>query len=151
MLLTLKYTVTWLHPVIHLIFFIFRTVYRIFRSEGIVSNLNLIQKITEFFVFGYEAMLNKMKHCFPVDINFYQSKGSVTLVYLLSFRDYTSSVCKSSFLALCNFASIRKCLTISTATTVANALVSCRFEYCNSIFTGISTADVTRLQVFKIA
>jgi hypothetical protein len=36
-------------------------------------------------------------------------------------------------------------LTISTATiTVANALVSC--DHCNSLFTGISTTEFTRIQ-----
>jgi hypothetical protein len=44
MLMTPKYTVTWHHPANHLIFLIFRTVYRIFRNGWIVSNLNLIQE-----------------------------------------------------------------------------------------------------------
>jgi hypothetical protein len=111
---------------------------------------------TEFIVFGSEAMLNKIKHCFPVDILGHQLLPVKRVCNLgvffdasLSFRDHISSVCKSSFLALRNFASIRKYLTISTATMVANALVSCRFDYCNSLFTGISTTDFTRLQCIQ--
>jgi hypothetical protein len=110
----------------------------------------------EFIVFGSEAMLNKIKHCFPVDILGHQLSPVKRVCNLgvffdaaLSFRDYISSVCKSSFLALRNFASIKKYLTISTATTVANALVSCRFDYYNSLFTGISTTDFTRLQYIQ--
>jgi hypothetical protein len=112
---------------------------------------------TEFIVFGSEAMLNKIKLCFPVDILGHPHSPVKRVCNLavffdasLSFRDHISSVCKSSFLDLRNFASIRKYLTIFTATTVANALISCRFDYCNSLsFSGISTADFSRLQYIQ--
>jgi hypothetical protein len=90
---------------------------------------------TEFIVFVSDTTLNKIKHCFPVDILCYQlypvNKVCILGVIFdssLSFTDHISSVCKSRFLALCNFASKRRYLTISTATGVASALVSCRFD-----------------------
>jgi hypothetical protein len=111
---------------------------------------------TEFMVFGSDTTLNKIKHCFPVDILGHQLHPvnkvcSLGIIFdsSHSFTDHISSVCKSSFLALCNFASIRRYLTISTATSVANALVSCRFEYCNSLFTSISNANFVRLQYIQ--
>jgi hypothetical protein len=111
---------------------------------------------TEFIVFGSDTTLNKIKHCFPVDILGHQLHPVNKVCNLgvifdssLSFTDHISSVCKSSFLALRNFASIRRYLTISTATSVANALVSCRFDYCNSLFTSISNANFARLQYIQ--
>jgi hypothetical protein len=113
---------------------------------------------TKFIVFGSEAMVNKIKHCFPVDILGHQlltvkrvCNLGVFFYFSLSFRNHISSVCKSSFLALRNFASIRKYLTISTATTAANALLSCRFDYCNSLFTVYLPLILPGSNIFKIA
>jgi hypothetical protein len=100
-----------------------------------------------------DTTLNKIKHCFPVDIQGLQllpvnkvCNLGVIIDNSLYFKDHISTVCKSSFLALRNFDSIRRYLTMSTATSVANALVSCRFDYCKSLFTGISNANFARLQ-----
>jgi hypothetical protein len=40
-------------------------------------------------------------------------------------------------------------LTTSTATSFANVLVSCRYDYCNSLFTSISNVNFARLQYIQ--
>jgi hypothetical protein len=155
MLMTLKYTLTWHHPVFHLIFLILRTVYRIFRSGWLVSNLNLIQEKQNLFYLVLKPCLIKLNIAFLLiywDINFYQSNGSVASAYFLMPHFHIKVIFPlfaNQVFLLCANCINRKYLTISTATTVANALVSCRFDYCNSLFTGISTADFTRLKCIQ--
>ena len=45
-----------------------------------------------------------------------------------------------------DFARIRRHLCKSTAITLANALVSSRLDYCNSLLSSISVKDLNRLQ-----
>ena len=57
-----------------------------------------------------------------------------------------SSICSSCYYHIRDFSRIRKHLTKPTATVLANALVSSRLDYCNSLLYGISQMELKRLQ-----
>jgi hypothetical protein len=119
MLMTLKYTVTWTPSGDPSDFSNLQNCLQDIQKWMNSVKLKLNPGKTEFIVFGSEAMLNKINHCFPVDILGHQLSPVKRVCNLgvffdasLSFRDHISSVCKS--------ASIRKYLTTSTATVLTH-------------------------------
>ena len=63
-----------------------------------------------------------------------------------TFSAQVNSIRKSCFYYIRDFARIRRHLCKSTAITLANALVSSRLDYCNSLLSSISVKDLNRLQ-----
>ena len=63
-----------------------------------------------------------------------------------SFSKHVQKVCKGCFCQLRDFRSVRQFLTHDAAVSVANALVSSRLDYCNSLFRSLPKASVRRLQ-----
>ena len=63
-----------------------------------------------------------------------------------SFPDQVSSVRKSCFYHIRDFARIRRPLPESVSISVANAFVSSHFDYCNSLLESISNYDLRWLQ-----
>ena len=55
-----------------------------------------------------------------------------------SFSKHVQNVCKSCFIQLRDFRNIRQFLTHDAAVSVANAFVSSRLDYCNSLFRSLS-------------
>ena len=117
------------------------------------AKLKLNPDKTEFIVFGSESMMNMTKNHFPLDIlghllspiNTVRNLG-VVFDSSLSFSNHVSAVCRSCFASLRNLSHIRRYLPKSVAICVANALVSCKLDYCNSLFTSLSIADFNKLQ-----
>ena len=60
-----------------------------------------------------------------------------------TFSNHVVSVCRSCFVGLRDLRRIRRHLNKST---VANALVSSKLDYCNSLFRSLSVRDMKRLQ-----
>ena len=65
----------------------------------------------------------------------------------MSFSDQINSVSKSCHFHIRDIRRIRHLLPLSTATALANSLVSSKLDYCNSLYSGISQ---TNLNAFKI-
>ena len=63
-----------------------------------------------------------------------------------SFSKYVQNVCKGCFSQLRDFRNIRQFLTQDAAVSVANAFVSSRLDYCNSLFRRLSKVNLHRLQ-----
>ena len=63
-----------------------------------------------------------------------------------SFSKHVQNVCKSCFIQLRDFRNIRQLLTQDAAVSVANAFVSSRLDYCNSLFRSLSKFNLHRLQ-----
>ena len=61
------------------------------------------------------------------------------------FSAQVSSICSSSYYHIRDFARIRRYLDKPTAIAVANALVSSRLDYCNSLLNKISEYDLISL------
>ena len=63
-----------------------------------------------------------------------------------NFSAQVSAICSSSYYHIRDFARIRRHLNHSTAVSLANALVSSRLDYCNSLLDSISVFDMKRLR-----
>ena len=63
-----------------------------------------------------------------------------------SFSKHIQNVCKGCFSQLRDFRNIRQFLTQDAAVSVANAFVSIRLDYCNSLFRSLSKVNLHRLQ-----
>jgi hypothetical protein len=70
----------------------------------------------------------------------------VTLDSHLTFSTHISSVCKSAFYHIRALRHIRNSLTDDMAKAVAVSLVQSRFDYANSLLSGISIANLNKLQ-----
>lgn len=70
----------------------------------------------------------------------------VTLDSDLSFSQHVSSVVRSCYCNIRDFSRIRKYLSLKQSTALANALVSSRLDYCNSLFLNITQKELMRLQ-----
>ena len=63
-----------------------------------------------------------------------------------SFSEHIKRTCKACFLQMRDLRRIRKYLTPEVAVLAANALVSSRLDYCNSLFRGLSGFNQHKLQ-----
>ena len=88
-----------------------------------------------------------MKACFPIDIlgNSLKNLG-VWFDSDFSLSKHVQKVCKSCFVKLCDFRHVRRFLTHNVSVLVANALVSSRSDYCNSLFRSLSKFNLRKLQ-----
>ena len=64
----------------------------------------------------------------------------------MSFSDQINSVSKSCHFHIRDIRRIRHFLPLSTATALANSLVSSKLDYCNSLYSGISQTNLNKLQ-----
>ena len=118
--------------------------------------LKLNPEKTEFILIGTKYQREKFSHLFPVDIlgNSTLPADKVRNLGVIfdknfSFSSHISNICKSCFYHIRDLRRIRRYLTRSVATTLANALVSSRLDYCNSLFYGISKQNKLKLQVVQ--
>ena len=59
---------------------------------------------------------------------------------------HVTNVCQSSYFYLSKISSIRSLLDRSTTEALVQALVSTRFDYCNSLLFGITQQNISKLQ-----
>ena len=64
----------------------------------------------------------------------------------MSFSDQINSASKSCHFHIRDIRRIRHLLPLSTATALANSLVSSKLDYCNSLYSGISQTNLNKLQ-----
>ena len=64
----------------------------------------------------------------------------------MSFTDQINSLSKSCHFHIRDIRRIRHLLPLSAATALANSLVSSKLDYCNSLYTGISQANLNKIQ-----
>ena len=108
---------------------------------------------TEFILFGSKKQRERLNVCFPINTlsNPLHPTESVRNVGVwfdsdFSFSKHIQNVCKSCFIQLKDFRNIRQFLTQDVAVSVANAFVSSRLGYCNSLFRSLSKFNLYRLQ-----
>ena len=120
------------------------------------NKLKLNPDKTEFILFGSPSQRASLAGCFPVDI--LGSKLCPTEVVRnlgvffdsgFTFSKHVASVCKSCFVHLRDLRRIRRHLPKSAAVALANALVSSRLDYCNSLMTSLSCKDLHKLQCIQ--
>jgi Reverse transcriptase (RNA-dependent DNA polymerase) len=108
---------------------------------------------TEFLVFGTPARLKHLNPatCLSVgnsDIQLSNSARNLGVIFdqNLSFSKHIDAVCRSTHYHLRDLRRIRRILPSSALIPLANALVSCRLDYCNSLYSGIPITNLLRLQ-----
>ena len=120
------------------------------------NKLKLNPDKTEFILFGSKRQRDKLSSCFPVDIlgsmlcptDKVKNLG-VVFDSGFTFSSHVASVCRQCFIGIRDFRRIRRHLTKDAAITVANALVSSRLDYCNSLFRSLSAKDLHKLQCIQ--
>ena len=112
------------------------------------NKLKLNPGKTEFIVFGSMDKFKWLKDSFPVNIlgNSLSPKDVVWNLDVLfdskfSFTNHVNSVIKSSFANLRDLHRIRCFLLYDVSIMVANALVSSRLDYCNSLLRSQSSQE----------
>ena len=115
------------------------------------SKLKLNPDKTEFILFGSKKQRERLNACFPIDIlgNPLHPTESVRSLGVwfdsdFSFSKHIQNVAKGCFIQLKKI--IRQFLTQDAAVSVANATVSSRLDYCNSLFRSLSKFNLHRLQ-----
>ena len=117
------------------------------------SKLKLNPDKTEFILFGSKKQRERLNVCFPIDIlgnPLHPTKSIRNLgVWFdsdFSFSERVQNVCKSCLIQLRDFRNIRQFLTRDAAVSVANAFISSRLDYCNSLLRSLSKFNLHRLQ-----
>ena len=121
------------------------------KSKALLVKLN--PEKTEFIIFDSKAQCQKISSNFPVSIlgSLLHPVGSVRNLGVwfdaeFSFSEHVKRTCKACFLQMCDLRRIRQYLTLEVAVLAANALVSSRLDYCNSLFRGLSCFNQHKLQ-----
>ena len=117
------------------------------------NQLKLNPDKTVFLLIGNERQRSKYLSMFPVEllgIKTYPAKSARSLGVIFdknfNFRSHISAICSSCIYHIRNLRRIRRHLDLDSAKLLANALVSNRFDYCNSRLSGIVETDLTKLQ-----
>ena len=122
------------------------------------NKLKLNPDKTEFIVFGAKDRHKWLSDSLPVNIlgNCLSPADVVRNLGVLfdakfCFTNHVNSVIKSCFISLRDLHRIRRFLSVDTSVVIANALVSSRLDYCNSLFRSLSSRNTTRLQYVQNA
>ena len=111
---------------------------------------------TEFMLIGTNDQLKKYSHLFPTNLlgNTTEPCDKVRNLGVIfdknmSLSAHVANICKSCYYHMKDFQRIRRHLDRSTAVSVANALVSSRLDYCNSLLYGLTDKCQQKLQVVQ--
>ena len=90
---------------------------------------------------------------FPIElfgVKTYPAKSAQNLGVIFdknfNFRSHISAICSACFYHIRDLRRIRHYLDLNGAKLLANALVSSRLDYCNSLLSGIADTDLAKLQ-----
>ena len=115
--------------------------------------LKLNPSKTEFMIIGNLTQCKQVAHIFPVELlnqNFAEIDSirnlGVALDPAFLFKKHVSNICRSAFYHIRDLRRIRIHLNKATAISLANALVSSRLDYCNSLLFVCSEKYKTSLQ-----
>jgi hypothetical protein len=108
---------------------------------------------TEFLVIGTPGQRAKFKSLQSINLGNTIIKRSESAKNLgviidsdLSFTKHITNTCKTSYMHIRDIRRIRHMLPKHTAVALANALVSSRLDYCNSLYYGVSQENINKLQ-----
>ena len=108
---------------------------------------------TEFLLLGMPSQLKKIDSSICLSfgdslIQTSQSARNLGIIFdsNLSFTKHIDTVCRSAHYHIRDIRRIRHLIPSTALIPLANALVSSRLDYCNSLYTGISKSNLNRLQ-----
>ena len=118
-----------------------------------INKLKLNPDKTEFIVIGDDQIRSSLKSSFPVSLlgNTMEPAESVKNLGVIldaknSMQRHVANLCCISYYHLRELRRVRRYLNHETAVEVANALVSSRLDYCNSLLYNTKKAYTSRLQ-----
>ena len=121
------------------------------------NKLKLNPDKTEFIVFGAKDRHKWLSDSLPVNIlgNCLSPADVVRNLGVLfdakfCFTNHVNSVIKSCFISLRDLHRIRRFLSVDTSVVIANALVSSRLDYCNSLFRSCHPEMLQGSNMFKL-
>ena len=111
---------------------------------------------TEFSLIGSKNNHKQLLPHFPIKIlgnqvSPAQSVKNIRVVFdsNFTFSDYLSQVMKPTRVHARDLYRIHPLLDSKTPVVLANALVSCRLDYCNSLFLSLTDFELRRLQLVQ--
>ena len=117
------------------------------------NKLKLNPNKTEFLLIGNERQRSKYLSMFPIEllgVESYPAKSARNLGVIFdknfNFRSHISAICSSCIYHIRDLRRIRRHFDLDSAKLLANALVSSRFDYCNSLLSRMAETDLTKLQ-----
>ena len=116
------------------------------------SKLKMNDGKTEFMITGTRQQLSKQSiNHLTVGTSSIEPSSSVRNLGTISDTNLSSdkqiaSTCKSSFYYLYDIRKIRKFLSPSSCATLVNAFITCRIDYCNSLYYGLPAYQIAKLQ-----
>ena len=120
------------------------------------NKLKLNPEKTEFILVGSKNNRKQLLPHFPINIlgnqvSPAQSVRNLGVVFdsNFSFSDHVSQVIKSTRVHARDLYRIRPLLDLNTSVLLANALVSSRLDYCNSLFLSLTDCELRRLQLVQ--
>ena len=117
------------------------------------NKLKLTDK-TEFILIGSQKDRNQLLPHFPINIlgnqvSPAQSVRNLGVVFDSNFSNHVSQVIKSTRVQARDLYRVCPLLDLNTSVLLANALVSSRLDYCNSIFLSLTEFELRRLQLVQ--
>ena len=116
------------------------------------NKLKLNPDKTKSLLIGKDGQWSKYLSMFPIEllgVKSYPAKSAHNLGVIFdknfNFRSHISAMCSSCIYHIRDLRRIRRHLDLESAKLLANALVSSRLDYCNSLLSGIAETDVTKL------
>ena len=120
------------------------------------NKLDLNPDKTEFILIGSKNNRKQLLPNFLINIlgnqvSPAQSVRNLGVVFdsYFSFSDHVSQVIKSTRVHARDLYRIRPLLDLNTSVLLANALVSSRLDYCNSLFLSLTYFELRRLQLVQ--
>ena len=117
------------------------------------NKLKLNPDKTEFLLIGNGMQRQKFVSSFPIELLGSDISPAASCRNLgvsfdadFNFKIHVNKIVKSCFYYMRDLRRIRKHLTVDSATSLANALVSSRLDYCNSLLKCVSKKSIGKLQ-----
>jgi Reverse transcriptase (RNA-dependent DNA polymerase)/Endonuclease-reverse transcriptase len=121
------------------------------------NRLSVNPSKTEFLLIGTPQQRSKLT-TFSVSFHGNNLKPSESCRNLgvvfdsdLSFKSHISNICRTSFYHIRQLRQVRSSLDTNSAIVLANALVSAKLDYCNSLFYDLPDVSLNRLQLVQNA
>ena len=118
------------------------------------NKLKLNPDKTEFILIGSKNNRKQLLLNFPINmlgnqVSPAQSVKNLVFDSNFTFSDHVSQVIKSTRVHARDLYRIRPLLDLKTSVLLANALVSSRLDYCNSLFVSLTDFELRRLQLVQ--
>ena len=117
-----------------------------------LNRLTVNPSKTEFLLIGTNQQCSKIISSsisflgIPISPTTHARNLGVEFDSELSYSQHITNICRSSYYQIRQLRQIRSSLDMNSAKLLANALVSSKLDYCNSLFYNLPSTSINRLQ-----